>query len=123
LISNVSGFTATLALPTEPASRPVILGPDTSVPGHPAWCLLHDRKAGGGVSVCLGETRDVDGGLPGARREFVGASLAQSTGTVPEVHITVNGSDGAIVSVAAAREFAALLADLAAQAEDAGVAR
>jgi hypothetical protein len=121
LISNVSGATATLALPAEVAPRPVILGPDVTVPGHPRWCLLHDRELGNGVSVCLGETHDIDGGLAHVRREFVGASLAQSTGGVPEVHITVNGADGAIVSLSAAREYAALLNYLVAQAENAAV--
>ncbi len=120
MTSHINGLTVTSARPAEHAPRPVILGPDITVPGHPSWRLIHDRELGDGISVCLGQTCDVDSGLPSTRRESVGASLAQSTGGVPEIYINVNRTDVVIISPAAAREFAALLNHLAAQAENAG---
>lgn len=35
--------------------RPLLLGPGTDAPGHPAWCVDHQDSIDGGRSLCWGE--------------------------------------------------------------------
>jgi len=97
--------------------RPLLLGPGTDAPGHPAWCRTHDNTCGDGQSVCLGEFFSVDGD---ADAEDMGAGSLRA-GLVSSVdegtRISVDLDNENAVSLSAARGFALLLLSLVEAAE------
>jgi len=97
--------------------RPLLLGPGTDAPGHPAWCRTHDNECGDGQSVCLGEFFSVDGDADaedmsaGSLRAGLVSSASEGT------RISVDLDNENAVSLSAARGFALLLLSLVEAAE------
>jgi hypothetical protein len=99
--------------------RPLLLGPGTDVPGHPAWCRTHDNACGDGQSVCLGEFFSVDGDGDGDA-EDMGAGLLRAgivSSASEGMRISVDLDNENAVSLSAARGFALLLLSLVEAAE------
>lgn len=107
-----------------PPPPPVNLGPSAAdTPDHPGWCAIHDTDLGDGTSLCIGEPVALTCGTRGAEGERVGAGLTASTGEPAHLNLTVDGAQRAALTVASAREYAALLTHLADQADTAAALR
>lgn len=95
--------------------RPMLLGPGTDTPGHPAWCTTHDPEIGDGVAVCHGDNHDLDSDDEGA--PALGASLTMTTGQAPRIFLATDGCVGNSTPLEMVREYALLLLSLVEQAE------
>lgn len=87
--------------------RPLLLGPDTDAPGHPAWCVDHQDTIDGGRSLCWGEKTVIGDTV---------LQLDQPTGKPTTVWYYVDApSQDEELSPSEARERAAQLREIAAQ--------
>src|SRR6185437_13455875 len=92
-------------------SAPIVLGPAATEQDHPAWCTDHYDEIGDGTALCSSESVFMDEG-------DVTAFLQCAAGEAPRVSLSVD-SDGARLSLTAARELIAALSNLVEQAETA----
>lgn len=87
--------------------RPLLLGPGTDAPGHPAWCVDHQDTIDGGRSLCWGEETVIGDTV---------LQLDQPTGKPVTVWFYVDAqSQAEELSPSEARERAAQLREIAAK--------